>query len=126
MTVMPPTCFFAHSCQCECMQAWAVLYGVIGYASYLVGKSAGWGSRPMVLYGGQLALNLAWQPLFFLLKRPGVAQVDNAGANPQRSLKSFVTASAAYAYASCAVSGRAPCWGKIRATCIQGESWGAD
>jgi tryptophan-rich sensory protein len=51
----------------------------MGYASYLVGKSAGWGSRPMVLYGAQLALNLAWQPLFFLLKRPGVAQVDNAG-----------------------------------------------
>lgn len=33
----------------------------------------------MVLYGVQLALNLAWQPIFFLLKRPGVAQVDNAG-----------------------------------------------
>jgi hypothetical protein len=52
----------------------------MGYASYLVGKTAGWGSRPMVLYGAQLALNLAWQPLFFLAKRPGVAQIDNAGA----------------------------------------------
>jgi len=65
-------------CRC-CPQTWAVLYGVIGYASYLVGTSAGWNSRPMVLYGVQLALNLAWQPIFFLLKRPGVAQVDNAG-----------------------------------------------
>lgn len=61
-------------------QTWALLYGVMGYASYLVGKSAGWGSRPMVLYGAQLALNLAWQPLFFLAKKPGVAQIDNAGA----------------------------------------------
>lgn len=33
----------------------------------------------MLWYGGQLALNLAWQPLFFLLKRPGVAQADNVG-----------------------------------------------
>jgi tryptophan-rich sensory protein len=53
----------------------------MGYASYLVGKTSGWGSRPMVLYGAQLALNLAWQPLFFLAKRPGVAQIDNAGAS---------------------------------------------
>lgn len=67
-------------CAVLCLsQTWAVLYGVMGYASYLVGKSAGWGSRPMVLYGAQLALNLAWQPLFFLAKKPGVAQIDNAG-----------------------------------------------
>lgn len=70
-------CHFCH----PLLQTWAVLYGVMGYASYLVGKTAGWGSRPMVLYGAQLALNLAWQPLFFLAKKPGVAQIDNAGAS---------------------------------------------
>lgn len=59
----------------------------MGYASYLVGKSAAWGGRPMVLYGTQLALNLAWQPLFFLLKRPGVAQVDNAGGEQCYSVR---------------------------------------
>ncbi|WIA12801.1 hypothetical protein OEZ86_006130 [Tetradesmus obliquus] len=57
-------------------QTWAVLYGVMGYASYLVGKAAGWRSYPMGVYAAQLALNLAWQPIFFLLKRPGVAQVE--------------------------------------------------
>ena len=31
------------------------------------------------LYGGQLILNLAWQLIFFIAKRPGWAQVDNTG-----------------------------------------------
>eukprot|EP00879_Flechtneria_rotunda_P000910 GHRR01001038.1.p1 GENE.GHRR01001038.1~~GHRR01001038.1.p1 ORF type:complete len:192 (+),score=61.10 GHRR01001038.1:156-731(+) len=59
-------------------QTWAVLYGVMGYASYLVGKQIGFKSYPLGVYAVQLAINLAWQPLFFLLKRPGVAQIDNA------------------------------------------------
>eukprot|EP00882_Tetradesmus_deserticola_P000377 GHRQ01000415.1.p1 GENE.GHRQ01000415.1~~GHRQ01000415.1.p1 ORF type:complete len:186 (+),score=77.48 GHRQ01000415.1:137-694(+) len=59
-------------------QTWAVLYGVMGTASYLVGKQVGWKSYPMGVYAAQLLLNLAWQPLFFMLKRPGVAQVENA------------------------------------------------
>jgi tryptophan-rich sensory protein len=61
------------------LQTWALLYGVMGTASYLVGKQAGWRSYPMGVYAAQLLLNLAWQPIFFLLKRPGVAQVENAG-----------------------------------------------
>lgn len=51
----------------------------MGGASYLVGKEVGWTSRPMAVYAAQLLLNLAWQPIFFLLKKPGVAQVENAG-----------------------------------------------
>jgi tryptophan-rich sensory protein len=61
------------------LQTWALLYGVMGTASYLVGKQAGWRSYPMGVYAAQLLLNLAWQPIFFLMKRPGVAQVENAG-----------------------------------------------
>lgn len=33
----------------------------------------------MLFYAAQLALNLLWQPIFFLLKRPGVAQLEIAG-----------------------------------------------
>jgi tryptophan-rich sensory protein len=58
-------------------QTWAVLYAVMGAASYLVGKDIGWTARPMQVYAAQLLLNLAWQPLFFLIKAPAVAQADN-------------------------------------------------
>jgi tryptophan-rich sensory protein len=51
----------------------------MGTASYLVGKQVGWRSYPMGVYAAQLLLNLAWQPIFFLMKRPGVAQAENAG-----------------------------------------------
>jgi tryptophan-rich sensory protein len=64
---------------CLPLQTWALLYGVMGTASYLVGKQAGWRSYPMGVYAAQLLLNLAWQPIFFLMKRPGMAQVENAG-----------------------------------------------
>lgn len=39
---------------------------------------------PLALYGAQLLLNIAWQPLFFNLKRPDVALVDSAGACVRR------------------------------------------
>eukprot|EP00775_Hariotina_reticulata_P012649 gene12649-12777_t len=57
-------------------QMWAVLYGIMGGAHYLVTKETGtWLHWPYII---QLVLNLAWQPIFFLLKMPGVAQLENA------------------------------------------------
>ncbi|KAK9813948.1 hypothetical protein WJX73_006152 [Symbiochloris irregularis] len=54
---------------------WTVLYTAMGYASYLVFKAGG-GPVPLTLYGVQLALNLAWSPLFFKVKEIGFAVAD--------------------------------------------------
>lgn len=43
---------------------WAVLYVMMGYASWRVWKSGG-RQEPMILYGIQLALNVAWSFMFF-------------------------------------------------------------
>jgi tryptophan-rich sensory protein len=49
----------------------------MGGAHYLVTKETGtWLHWPYII---QLLLNLAWQPIFFLLKMPGVAQLENIG-----------------------------------------------
>ena len=45
--------------------AWTLLYGCMGVAAYLA-QAAGAGPDAMKLYKLQLALNLAWSPLFFL------------------------------------------------------------
>lgn len=65
---------------------WTALYGAMGYAAYRavqVGLGPG-ASREAAdltrhgatLYSVQLALNLAWTPLFFVLGRPAEATVD--------------------------------------------------
>ena len=51
----------------------------MGLASYYVWRDGGMKGATAGLYGGQLILNLAWQLIFFIAKRPGWAQVDNAG-----------------------------------------------
>jgi len=65
--------------------AWTVLYGLMGYASHRA-TSIGLSSLSprahdlvhvsQTLYTTQLALNLAWMPLFFGMRRPVAALVD--------------------------------------------------
>ena len=61
--------------------AWTVLYTAMGYASYLVWKAGG-GPLPLGLYAAQLALNLAWSPIFFKVKEIGYAVADITGVHP--------------------------------------------
>ena len=67
-------------CLCQVFgPVWSALYTAMGYSSYLVWKSGG-GAVPLTLYGIQLALNLAWSPLFFKQHEIGFALADITGA----------------------------------------------
>jgi len=57
---------------------WMALYLMMGLAHYaFVRESTGEKRRRGTLFQvGQLALNAAWSPLFFGLKRPGLAMAD--------------------------------------------------
>ncbi|GAB3112498.1 tryptophan-rich sensory protein [Streptomyces calidiresistens] len=56
---------------------WTVLYGLIGVSAWLVWRRAGGSARAaLVWWGVQLALNLAWTPLFFGAEEYGLALVD--------------------------------------------------
>lgn len=44
---------------------WPILYGLMGYASYLVNQSGGDNKKAMTLYWIQLGLNFLWPILFF-------------------------------------------------------------
>mmetsp|Transcript_9752 Transcript_9752/g.24274 ORF Transcript_9752/g.24274 Transcript_9752/m.24274 type:complete len:207 (+) Transcript_9752:55-675(+) len=58
---------------------WPLLYVGQGVASWLVYKTKGTKKRlPLALYGAQLLLNLAWQPIFFKAHRPDIALADSA------------------------------------------------
>jgi tryptophan-rich sensory protein len=47
--------------------AWTALYGCMGGASWLVWREGGLDAQslPLGIYATQLALNMAWSPLFF-------------------------------------------------------------
>jgi translocator protein len=54
---------------------WTVLYIMMAVAAWLVWKQDG--SRPaLILWGGQLALNLAWSFLFFGARSPILGLID--------------------------------------------------
>jgi tryptophan-rich sensory protein len=58
---------------------WTVLYALMGVAAWLV--ASGGGSRAgrgvaLAAFGVQLALNAAWTPVFFGLRRPGLALAE--------------------------------------------------
>lgn len=57
---------------------WPLLYIAMGVASGMVYNKGGFQQQalPLGLYLGQLALNFAWQPIFFLLERPKSALVE--------------------------------------------------
>ncbi|EIN10447.1 TspO/MBR-like protein [Punctularia strigosozonata HHB-11173 SS5] len=65
---------------------WTSLYVAMGYASHLavhafditVGPLRDKLSIALVLYYGQLAMNLLWTPLFFVNKQAGLALLDSA------------------------------------------------
>jgi tryptophan-rich sensory protein len=54
---------------------WTALYAVMAVAAWLVWREGGWVRQrgPLGLYAVQLALNLAWAPVFFAAERPGLA-----------------------------------------------------
>lgn len=51
--------------------AWTVLYILMGIASYLVWRTGD--KLALCVYALQLAVNFAWSPVFFSLKRPDMA-----------------------------------------------------
>jgi tryptophan-rich sensory protein len=52
---------------------WTLLYISMAVAAWMVWKRAGWASDAMILFGIQLALNLAWSFIFFRFHNPGLA-----------------------------------------------------
>jgi tryptophan-rich sensory protein len=57
---------------------WTLLYGLMAVSAYRVWRRPAGPdrSRALALWGGQLAVNAAWSPLFFGLHLPRVALVD--------------------------------------------------
>jgi tryptophan-rich sensory protein len=51
---------------------WTVLYVMIAWSGFLAWR-AGAGARAISIWGGQMALNLAWTLVFFGARRPGWA-----------------------------------------------------
>ena len=60
---------------------WAAIYLTIGLAGWLAWRHCG-GSRPVRLWGWQLALNASWLPAFFALHSPLLALVILAALLP--------------------------------------------
>jgi tryptophan-rich sensory protein len=57
---------------------WTALYVMMGVAAWLVWRRGGLTAVavPLVLFGIQLALNVAWSAIFFGLRQPGWAFVE--------------------------------------------------
>lgn len=56
---------------------WTVLYVLMAVAAWLIWRAdPRWSNPAIIAYGVQLALNLAWSPLFFGLGWRGLALVD--------------------------------------------------
>lgn len=65
----PPTWLFG--------PAWTLLYASMGVAAWLVARDGERAARPaLAIFGVQLALNAAWTPIFFGLRRPGLALIE--------------------------------------------------
>lgn len=56
---------------------WSVMYVSMGVASWLAARAGG-GAAALGAYAAQLALNAAWNPLFFVARRADVALVEIA------------------------------------------------
>lgn len=65
----PPAWLFA--------PVWTTLYLLIGIAGWLAWRRCG-ASRPLRLWGWQLAANALWMPIFFGLRSPGPALAELA------------------------------------------------
>jgi translocator protein len=54
---------------------WSVLYILMAISAWMVWRDYGWrgGGSALVLFFGQLALNIAWSGIFFGARLPGVA-----------------------------------------------------
>ena len=54
---------------------WTTLYVLMGISAWLIWREYGWsgGRSALVLFSGQLALNVAWSGVFFSARLPGVA-----------------------------------------------------
>lgn len=57
---------------------WSALYGCMAVAAWLVWRQEGFQQArvPLVLFAGQLALNVLWSCIFFGLEKPGLAFVE--------------------------------------------------
>jgi tryptophan-rich sensory protein len=56
--------------------AWGVMYAAQSYSGWRVLHQGGRGGRAAALWGTQLALNFAWQPLFFNAHKLKIALLD--------------------------------------------------
>lgn len=68
----PPSWVFA--------PVWTTLYVLMALAAWFVWRRGGWRFQrvPLTLFLVQLTLNLAWSPLFFTAREPGLALLDLA------------------------------------------------
>ena len=59
---------------------WTLLYAMIASSGWLVWREKGLAdaSVPLTAYAVQLVLNAAWTPIFFGLRRPGLAAIEIA------------------------------------------------